>query len=435
MASRGPILRFLTWLFGVEPDEVPAVTAGVMMFFLLFAGYFMLRPVRETMGIAGGVDNLQWLFTGTFVATLAAIPLFGWIAGRAPRRRILPWTYGFFALNLLGFATAIAAQPDNAWVARGFYIWLSVFNLLAISVAWSVLADLFPVGQAKRLFALMAAGASAGGLAGPLLGVLLVGALGLSGLMVLSTALLVGSAMAARALQVWRDRRPLRADDATARRQPLGGNPFAGIGTVLRSPYLLGIAAFVVLLASVTTFLYFEQARLVELHFPDRVDQTRVFGTLDFTVQSLALLTQLFLTGHIARRLGLAVLLTAVPVVMALGFLWLALAPTFAVFAVVMVTRRAGEYALARPGREMLFTVVPPDAKYKAKNVIDTAVYRGADAISAWVKTGIDAIASNPAVVAAAGAVLALVWAFTGWSLARRQTTLAACESAPAPRG
>ena len=437
MATPGPAVRFVSRLFAVDPDEAPAVAAGVLMFFLLFAGYFMLRPVRETMGIAGGVANLQWLFTGTFVVTLAAIPLFGWVAARAPRRRILPWTYGFFALNLVAFAAAIAAQPDNPWVARAFYVWLSVFNLLAISVAWSVLADLFPVAQAKRLFAVMAAGASTGGLVGPLLGVLLVGSLGLSGLMVLSAVLLVGSAMAASALQVWRDRRPRRTDDDTARRLPLGGNPFAGIGTVLRSRYLLSIAAFVVLLASVSTFLYFEQARLVELHFPDRTDQTRVFGMLDFIVQSLSLLTQLFLTGRIVQRLGIVVLLTTVPVVMTLGFLWLALAPTFAVFAVVMVTRRAGEYALARPGREMLFTVVPPEAKYKAKNVIDTAVYRGADAVSGWVKTGIDAIASNPAVVAVAGAALALVWALTGWSLARQQTILAtnrqlqACARAP----
>ncbi|MBW8311859.1 MAG: MFS transporter [Rhizobium sp.] len=415
----GPVSRFLSRLFGVVPDEAPAVLAGVSMFLLLFAGYFMLRPVRETMGIAGGVDNLQWLFTATFVAMLVAIPLFGALAARARRRRILPWTYGFFALNLLGFAAAIASAPDNPWVARGFYVWLSVFNLLAVSVAWSVLADVFAAAQAKRLFALMAAGASAGGLLGPLLGVLLVGPLGHAGLMVLATALLLASAGAAVALQRWRDRHPLDAGETTTRREPLGGNPFAGLTTVFSSPYLMGIATFVVLLASVTTFLYFEQARLVELHFPDREDQTRVFGLLDFLVQSLAILTQLFLTGRIVQRLGLVVLLTAVPVVMALGFLWLALAPTFAVFAVVMVTRRAGEYALARPGREMLFTAVPAEAKYKAKNVIDTAVYRGADAVSGWVKIGVDAIAGHPAVVAVAGAGLALAWAFTGWSLAR----------------
>ena len=421
----GRVARVLSRLFGVEPEEAPAVLAGLLMFFLLFAGYFMLRPARETMGIAGGVRNLQWLFTGTFVATLAAIPLFGWIAARAPRRRILPWTYGFFALNLLGFAAAIAVRPEDPWLARAFYIWLSVFNLLSVSVAWSVLADLLSVAQAKRLFALIAAGLSAGGLVGPLLGVLLVGPLGIAGLMVLATAFLVGSAIAAASLQRWRDRHPLPAGEAVARRQPLGGNPFKGIGTVLGSRYLLGIAAFVVLLASVTTFLYFEQARLVELHFPDQKAQTRVFGTLDFIVQSLALLTQVFLTGRIVQRLGLVVLLATVPVVMAFGFLWLALAPTFAVFAVVMVARRAGEYALARPGREMLFTVVPPEAKYKAKNVIDTAVYRGADAVSGWVKTGIDAIASSPALVAVAGAALAGVWAWSGWSLARQQKRMA----------
>lgn len=426
--------RLLTRVLGVEEDELPPVAAGMLMFFLLFAGYFMLRPVRETMGIAGGVRNLQWLFTGTFIATLVAIPLFGTIASRVARRRILPWTYGFFATNLLGFAVAISAAPDNAWLARGFYIWLSVFNLLAISVAWSVLADLMPSSQAKRLFALVAAGASAGGLAGPVMGLVLVGPLGHGGLMAVATALLVGSAAAAMWLQRWRDAHPLDAADAPARRAPLGGNPFAGIGTVLRSPYLLGIATFVVLLATVTTFLYFEQARLVEMHFPDPIDQTRVFGLLDAVVQTLAILTQLFLTGRIVRRLGLVVLLTTVPVVMVGGFLWLAMAPTFAVLAIVMVTRRAGEYALARPGREMLFTVVAPDQKYKAKNVIDTAVYRGADAVSGWVKAGIDAIASSPAVVGVLGAVVALAWAGTGFGLARAQGRREAAATAPAGR-
>lgn len=421
----GRATHFLSRLLGVEGDDLPPALAGILMFFLLFAGYFMLRPVREAMGIAGGVDNLQWLFTGTFVATLAAIPLFGWIAGKVARRRILAWTYGFFALNLLGFAVAIGLRPDAPWLARGFYTWLSVFSLLSVSVAWSMLADLFRIAQAKRIFALVAAGLSAGGLAGPLLGVLLVGVVGLPGLMALAALLLGGSAAAAHGLQRWRDRHPLEEGEAPQRARPLGGNPLAGLSTVLASPYLMGIATFVVLLASVTTFLYFEQARLVELRFPDRDDQVRVFGTLDAIVQGLALLTQVFLTGRLARRLGLAVLLATVPLVMAFGFLWLALTPTFAVLAVVMVVRRAGEYALARPGREMLFTVVSPEAKYKAKNVIDTAVYRGADAVSGWVKTGIDAFASHPAVVGVAGALLALAWAATGLGLARAHKRLA----------
>lgn len=410
-------------LFNVREREAPAILAGLAMFFLLFAGYAMLRPVRETMGIAGGVENLQWLFTGTFVATLVALPLFGWIAGWARRRHILAWTYGFFATNLVAFAIAFQIAPDNVWTARGFYIWISVFNLLTISVAWSVLADVMVLGQAKRLFALMAGGLSFGGLVGPILGALLVGPIGHAGLMYVACLFLVGSIGAAAVLQRWRDGLP-EADverSMQARQRPMGGNPFAGATTVLRSPFLLGIAAFVLLLASVTTFLYFEQAKLIEETFPDPTRQTQVFGIIDAVVQTLALLTQFFLTGRIAQRLGIGVLLVAVPIVVAAGFIWLAFAPLFAVFVVVMVVRRAGEYALVRPGREMLYTVVPVEAKYKGKNFIDTVVYRGADAVSGWAKALVDMLASQPALAAIVGAVLALVWGGVGAGLARAQ--------------
>ncbi len=411
-------------LFNVEAHEAGVVFAGLVLFFLVFTGYFMLRPVRETMGIAGGVRNLQWLFSATFVFTLAALPLYGWLATRVQRRRILPWTYAFFAANLLVFAAGFLVAPDNLWFARTFYVWLSVFNLIAISVAWSVLADIFVVSQAKRLFAMMAGGASFGGLTGPILGTVLVGSIGHAGLLVLSALMLVGAIGAARSMLRWRDRHPLPGDVTPERARPLGGSPFAGATTVLRSPYLLGIATFVLLLASVTTFLYFEQAQLVAVHFPDRVDQTRVFGMLDTIVQTLAILTQLFIAGRIAERLGIGVLLVAVPLLIAGGFLWLAFAPVFGVFAVVMVLRRAGEYALVRPGREMLFTAVPVEAKYKAKNFIDTVVYRGADAVSAWVKAGIDMLAQHPAIAALVGAAISLLWAFNGGVLARAHRKL-----------
>ena len=422
-----------TWLarlFGVEREEAGAVVAGFTMFFLLFASYFMLRPVRETMGIVGGVENLQWLFTGTFFATLAAMPLFGWIAGRAQRRRILNWVYGFFTLTLIAFGASFLLDPDDVWVARTFYIWLSTFSLISISVAWSVLVDVFSTSQAKRLFALMAAGASLGGLTGPLLGVFLVGPVGHAGLMFLSATLLAASALAAHRVQRWRQRHPLAADDATQRERPLGGSPFAGATEVLKSPYLLGIAVFVLLLASVSTFLYFEQARMVDAAFPDRTDQTRVFGIIDTIVQTLSILLQLLITGRIARKFGLGVLLVAVPLIAATGFLWLAFAPTFAVLAVVMVARRAGEYAFVRPSREMLYTVVEPEAKYKAKNFNDTVVYRGADAVSGWVKAGIDMIAQQPTVAMLIGAAIALVWGLTGGALARAQRRI---EAATAP--
>ncbi|MGH8439789.1 MAG: NTP/NDP exchange transporter, partial [Pseudomonas sp.] len=400
-----------TRLFNVREGETPIVVAGLALFFLLFTGYFMLRPVRETMGVAGGVENLQWLFTGTFVLTLVALPLFGWLASKVQRRRILPWTYGFLASNLLVFAVLFALQPDNLWSARAFYIWLSMFNLLSISLAWSVLADLLSSEQAKRLFGLLAGGASLGGLLGPLLGTLLVGVIGHAGLVVLATVCLLGSVVAVMFLQRFRDRQPLPVDTELPRSRPLGGNPFAGASEVFRSPYLLAIAVFVVLLASVSTFLYFEQARLVAEHFTSRTEQTQVFGLIDTVVQFLSILTQVFITGHLARKLGVGILLAAVPLVMVVGFVWLAMAPLFAVFVVVMVVRRVGEYALVRPGREMLYAVVVPEHKYKAKNFTDTVVYRGGDALSGWVKRGLDLLGDHPGLAMVIGAGIALVWA------------------------
>lgn len=434
-AAPSSALRFVARVLGVEAREAQPVACGFVLFLVLFGGYFMLRPVRETMGIAGGVENLQWLFTGTFVATLAAMPLFGWLAARAARRRVLGYTYAFFAANLVVFAAGFAAKPDDPWLARAFYVWISVFNLLAISVAWSVLADLFAVQQAKRLFALMATGASVGGLVGPLLGVALVGLIGHAGLLVIAAISLLLAIYAASRLQAWRDRHPAELGDAPDRARALGGSPFAGAAIVLKSPFLLGIAAFVLLLASVTTFLYFEQARLVAEAFPDRADQTRVFGTMDTIVQALAIATQLFVTGRVARRLGLGVLLVAVPLVVVAGFVWLALAPTFAVLAIVMVTRRAGEYALVRPGREMLFTLVPAEAKYKAKNFVDTVVYRGADAVSGWAKALVDLVAQQPTLAALIGAGIALAWAGTGAALARSRAATDALAVDEAPVG
>src|SRR5690606_19418837 len=384
VSSSQPTPGAVAKLFNVEQREVPAVVAGLLMFFLLFTSYFMLRPVRETMGVAGGVRNLQWLFTATFVATLVVLPVFGWLASRLPRRTLLPWLYGGCALVLGGFAAGLQAAPQDIWIARAFYIWLSVFNLFAISLAWSVLADVLVPGQARRTFALIASGASIGGLAGPILGAVLVGPMGHAGLLAMAAMLLLGSAAGAAWLHRWRDADPATAtgQDEAARRKPLGGNPFAGATETLRSPYLLGITGFVLLLASINTFLYFEQARLVAEYFPDRTTQTQVFGAIDAAVQALSLFIQAFVTGRLAKRLGVGVLLVSVPVAMAVGFVALAAAPLFAVFVVVMVIRRVGEYALVRPGREMLYAVLPAEQKYKAKNFIDTVVYRGGDAVS-----------------------------------------------------
>lgn len=407
----------LARLLKVAPHERPVLAGGFLLFFLLFASYFMLRPVRETFGIAGGVRNLQWLFTATFVATLVVVPLYGWVASRLPRRRLLPVCYVFSALVMLGFAASLWRDPGNVWVGRAFYVWVSVFNLFVISLAWSLMADLLDADQARRLFGPVAAGASLGGLAGPVLSGLLVAPLGEAGLLVLSTGLLLSTLLCVAALLRWRDRLPPRAGRASPER--IGGSIWGGLKGVLASPPLLAICAFVLLLTAVSTFLYLEQARIVAETFPDRTRQTQVFSALDATVQAATIGVQVFFTGRLALRLGVVVLLTAVPVAMVAGFGLLAMMPVFPVLAVAMFVRRVGEYALVRPGREMLFAPLDAETKYKAKNVIDTFVYRGGDAVSAWLSAAVTSLGSAGA-AAWLGAVLAAVWAGVGWVIGRR---------------
>jgi ATP:ADP antiporter, AAA family len=414
--------RDLSRLIVAEPEEMPAVLGGFTLFFLLFAAFFMLRPVREAFGSVAGGEDLPWLFTGTFVATLIVVPIYGWIAARMPRRRLLPILYVLSALVMAGFGTSLGINPDSAWTGRAFYIWYSVINLFAISIAWSLMADLFERDRGHRLFGQIAAGASLGGLTGPILSGALVAPLGEAGLLFLSAGLLLASLLVVRYLLGWRDRMGPRADVPPPER--IGGSIWAGLTLIARSPYLLAIAAFVLLLTTASTFLYFEQARIVEAAFPDRTARTQVFASIDIVVQSLTILIQIFLTGRIAKRLGVTVLLVAVPVTMMFGFGLLAVAASFPILVFVMIVRRVGEYALVRPGREMLFTPVDAETKYKAKNAIDTFVYRGGDAIAGWVYTGIVAVASTGA-VALVGAALAGVWAAVGYAIGRRHDSKA----------
>jgi AAA family ATP:ADP antiporter len=400
----------------VGPGEMPALAGGFLLFFLLFTAYMMLRPVRETMGIAGGVDNLQWLFLATFLATLLFVPLFGAFASWLPRRLLLPASYLFSAATLIALGAMMILEPANIWIGRLFYVWLSVLNLFLISVAWSLMTDVFRSEQAQRLFGLIAAGASLGGLAGPLASGVLVGAIGNGGLLIVSAALLLGTLPFARYLLRWRGEQLAHPELASDPARPIGGHILAGLALVARSPYLIGVALFVVLLAAVSTFLYVEQARMVAERFPDPVRQTQLFSAVDAIVQALTILVQLFVTGRLARRLGVVSLLTAIPLLMMLGMGVLAFASVFPVLLTVVILRRVGEYAFARPGREMLFTQVGQDERYKAKNVIDTVVYRGGDAASAWLRTALDTVGAP---IMLAGAVLAGLWAFVGLLLGR----------------
>lgn len=424
-------LRRLSLAVNARDGELLPALCGFLLFLCLFTGYFMLRPIRESMGIAAGVENLQWLFTATFVAMLVAVPLFAWLSARVPRLRLIDWVYGFFGFNLLMFVEVFQFQPDSIWLAKVFYVWISVYNLFVVSVAWSLMADVFDSEQAKRLFAFVAAGASIGGLLGPALSALLIEPIGASGVMLLAALLLGVTLVLKRALMRWRETGGAGRPDAAptqSPRQPLQGNPFSGLTAVFQSPYLLGIAGFVVLLATVSTFLYFEQARLVAELYPDRASQVRIFGTIDIIVQAGALLSQLFITGRIAPKLGIRALLASVPLLMCIGFVGLALAPGFALLAALMIIRRIGEYAFVRPGREMLFAPLDAESKYKAKNVIDTVVYRAGDAMSGWAKSLLDMLGQGAGLAAMVGACCALLWGYLGWQLGRQADNAASRE-------
>lgn len=399
-----------------DPGELRAVLTGALLFLLLFTAYMMLRPVRETMGITGGVDNLQLLFLATFLATLLFVPLFGTLAAVMPRRLLLPASYLFSAATLAALGLMMALDPANVWIGRMFYVWLSVLNLFLISVAWSLMSDVFRPDEARRLFGPIAAGASLGGLAGPLASALLVPTVGHGGLLILSAGLLIGTLPCARVLLRWREMRCVLSEPRDDPGRPIGGSVVAGVTIIAKSPQLLGVALFVILLASVSTFLYFEQAERVAEAIPDPVRQTQLFGAIDAIVQLLTIGVQLFVTGRLARHLGVTFLLTAIPGAMVFGLGLLAAMSAFPALLLVVILRRVGEYALARPGREMLFTRVAQDARYKAKNIIDTVVYRGGDAVSAWLKTAVDALGAPAMLV---GAALAGLWALTGYALGR----------------
>ena len=417
--------RWLEQAVKLEPGETTAALAAAAYHFCLLSGYFVLRPIRDTMGIAGGVEQIPWLFLGTFLAMLAAVPVFGLLTARFRRSVFLPTVYVFFIANILAFAWAFARMPEQAVLARTFFIWVSVFNLFIVSVFWSFMVDLFSREQSRRIFGFLAAGGTAGALIGPLLTGLLAERVGQVALMLLSAALLTLALLAIRYLLGWSQRSPasrlvagLPADRDRASR-PIGGNPFAGIRLVFSTPYLAGIALFILLLTSVSTFLYIEQLKIVETAFATRDARTAFFGKLDALVQALTITIQLFITSRLAARYGVQALLVSVPVLMVCGFLALGLAPTLWVLVVVLVIRRALEYSITRPAREMLFTTVDTETKYKAKNFIDTVVYRGGDWVSSMVHKLLELVGLGLSGIAFFGAVIAGIWAGVAFALGR----------------
>jgi len=410
---------------GIEAGESRAVLWSFGYFFALLSSYYILRPIRDEMGVTAGIDQMHWLFTGTFIAMLFAVPAFGWITSRYARKQFLPYIYYFFIINILLFYALFESSVAMEVVARGFFIWLSVFNLFVVSVFWSFMADLYRDEQAKRLFGFVAAGGTTGAIAGPALTAILVGQLGASHLLLISACLLGLCVVCIRRLLAWQTATAPREPVARAgAEQPLGGGLLDGIRLVARSPYLLGICMLIVLYSSLSTFLYFQQAQIVKDAFEDSDTRTAVFAGIDFAVNTLTLLIQTFLTARLVRWLGLGLTLAAVPLLLSGGFLALGLLPVLSVIVTIQVIRRAGNYAIMRPAREMLFVVVSREEKYKAKNLIDTLIYRGGDAASSWVYAGMRSLGLSLSTIAWIAVPLSLAWALIAYRLGRKQYAL-----------
>jgi AAA family ATP:ADP antiporter len=423
----GIVFRLLKRMIDVRPAEVQALGWSWLYIFSVLTSYYVLRPIRDEMGVAGGVENLQWLFTGTLVGMIGVNPPFAALVAKLPRVRFIAVTYRFFMANLLIFVVllTVATAAQNIWVGRIFFIWTSVFNLFVVSVFWALMVDVFDSEQGKRLFGFIAAGATVGGIVGSSVTASLARA-------VPATYLMLGSALFLE-VAVFSVRRLAHLSAALRQRPigrgkeevPIGGSIFAGLTHAFKSAYLVNVGIYILLFSITSTFIYFQQAEIVRHGFAERGARTAFFARVDLLVNSLTLGAQLFLTGRVLRAIGVGLTLAALPALSVLGFGTLAMAPTIAVLVSYQVLRRAGNFAFARPAREVLFTVVPREDKYKAKSFIDTVVYRTGDQVGAWSYAAMAFLGIGMTGISLAAIPVSIVWLLNGRWLGRKQEALA----------
>lgn len=420
-------------LFSLKEGEFKLLILSFSFIFVLFSSYALLRPIRDALGLSGGDDELKWLFLGTFLACIASSLALMWLSTRIKRRFYIDFVLVFFGLNLLIFYGAMSLiEPQSSefiWLCRIFYVWVSVFNLFVFSSAWSLLSDIFSKEASLRLFGIIAAGASLGSIAGSASVRYLVEHIGTSSFILASMILLCIALALKHAMisEIFDCAQNAHSRNSQTSQNPLerfdktigAKNPFVGFSLIVKSPYLLALCAFVLLLTAVSTFLYMEQMRIIKETFSSREERVAVFATIDLVVQSLSLFIQIFLTAKIAKFFSLNALLSSLGFVISIGFVVLCFThPAFLPLAVVMSMRRVGEYALVKPGREMLFVPLSSDEKYKVKNFIDTVVYRGGDALSAQVESALFSLGIS--VVLLVGAGISFVWGILGVFLGKK---------------
>lgn len=436
----GMLTRLLQKVVDVRDEEVKALLwATAYGFFILFS-YYILRAVRDDISSADR-GNLQLLWTAVFFVMLGAVPLYSWVSSRLRRSVFVPLVNRFFIACLIGFFVALQVLPTEArpWIDRVFYVWTSVFALFVVTVFWGFVNDCFDNAQGRRLFAFIAVGSSLGGIAGSAVTASIAEVVPIFSLLLISCIPLEAASWCVKPMSRWFGGTDLKAFDRTDREaeeareeadEPLAGDALSGIKVVFRSRYLLGIAAFIALMTFSSTILYFEQAHLVGEAFSDRGERTAFYAQIDLAVNVLTILFQVYLTARIMRAIGVGLSLALIPAITFFGFAALGTLPLLTVLVVVHVAYRAGRYGITRPAREVLFTVVGREQKYKSKAFIDAAVYRGGDLTSGWIFAGLQALGLSLGAIALAAAPVAGLWALLGLKLGRRQDELAADERA-----
>ncbi len=388
-------------------------------FALLMAALYVVRPLRDELGIQSGVENMQWLFSGTFGAMILLVPIYGWAVSRGARRVVVPWVFVAIALTLVG-ARAVASELDPSLrphFAAALFVWISAFNLLAVSVFWSLVVDVFSPESGRRSFGLISAGGTVGALLGPVLAASCARWFEPDDLLIVAAALLVGVAGAGRALE--RTRTPLGDAVPSSPGEGLGGGVGRGFVLLVTQPRLRNLCGYLLCMTWVSTVLYFEQSRVIAAADLDSAQRTTVFAGLDLVVNTLAIGVQVLLTGRLLRWLGLAAVLVALPVVSGLALVSVSMAPVLMVVLVAQAVRRATNFALARPAREVLYTDVDRESKFKGKNVVDTVVYRGGDAMAGWAFAGLEALGLGLGAIAWLATPIVGAWAWLGLRLGR----------------
>lgn len=405
----------------IQPEETRATLASFTLVLMMMGSYYILRPVRDAMASDWTDAEVSWLWTATFFCSLVAVSLYGAVITRVRIQRLVPSVYAFFAASFLAFYVGTQILPERTLLDKCFYVWISLFSLFHISVFWSLMSDTFTKSQATRLFGFIGAGASIGGLIGPALAALIVNDAGTDSLMLVASAAMILALPIVNLVQRLKlsDLHNEQIAEGTSDFDYIGGNPIAGFTEFLKSPYLLGIGVFIFFYTFIGSFVYFELKNLLADY--DRDVRSQIWIGMDFVTNSLTVLVAIFATGRIAKRFGLPFTLASVPVVIGGGMLLLAALPLVPVVVTLQVVRRAGNFAISRPAREMLFTAVDRETRFKAKPVIDIVIYRGGDMLAGWAFTLLSTgFGLGLGAIAAVGAGIAAIWALTGIYLGRQ---------------